>query len=809
MTTAYATPASFTDVFLAKIGVALPTTWDPAIPVLNHVIARIWAYSTATRGRRFLLLPLVIWAGLFCLALLFPAEAHAAITMQSPLVAAYGLRDSYGDDPANYMFSTNYGSVFDGGSNMVLAIMLQIESGIFVFVGTTAVWLICYALSFGFLPSLIRPMAVIIQDYARQILPGVASISGTIVALIVAINLMRGKTSQAMSQTVAALIVAMIAGAFAYSPITWAISDSGPIITGRDIAIAAAANTPSSGANTENTLKTLQGNLLTNYVRHPLQGWNLGAIVDDNPACQKAYSEATRSRNADGIKDGIARCGAANSADMKASADNPNTGQVVTGFGLLFATSVLLIYAIVTVVQVFLEFIRATASSAKMVWGMAVGRIPGGPQRSMVSATVEVFYSGFVMFGFVTITIVVGTFVTAVFRAQGNPMLSMMECLLIYVAAIIYIIKFARSRERASDAIASSILDAVGDPGPIESASNIASSRSTSHLPSLTSLAIGVGAGVGASYMGEALTRHYPTAGEALRRIAPFHNNPLLRNVTRGTQFAHQKQTTTQLGSLTQQMAEQRQQSAQTGQQLQDIRQHMGIADPPTGPAPAGMSWLGNGGDSGGGAGSSPTGQTSSTSTKPGAPGAALPPSALPDVPLSGVPASDPSTPVDSGINTPPPPSRNTPTLGTPMPADALRTPDSPSYSPRPEALYGTGQYPTSVDEHRQRFPHLCGAETTTKGKYCINSATSCPHHTGTSAGWSHSPSSPDAPWRRAGFELLPDPAVPGTLMFTRVDDGDESTQAPPSPFNKPTQAPPPPPLPGRHQRPTDPSENP
>lgn len=806
MTTAYATPASFTDVFLAKIGVALPTTWDPAIPVLNHVIARIWAYSTASRGRRFLLLPLVIWAGLFCLALLFPAEAHAAITMQSPLVAAYGLRDSYGDDPANYMFSTNYGSVFDGGSNMVLAIMLQIESGIFVFVGTTAVWLICYGLSFGFLPSLIRPMAVIIQDYARQILPGVASISGTIVALIVAINLMRGKTSQAMSQTVAALIVAMIAGAFAYSPITWAISDSGPIITGRDIAIAAAANTPSSGANTENTLKTLQGNLLTNYVRHPLQGWNLGAIVDDTPACQKAYSEATRSRNADGIKDGVAGCGAANSADMKASADNPNTGQVVTGFGLLFATSVLLIYAIVTVVQVFLEFIRATASSVKMVWGMAVGRIPGGPQRSMVSATVEVFYSGFVMFGFVTITIVVGTFVTAVFRAQGNPMLSMMECLLIYVAAIIYIIKFARSRERASDAIASSILDAVGDPGPIESASNIASSRSTSHLPSLTSLAIGVGAGVGASYMGEALTRHYPTAGEALRRIAPFHNNPLLRNVTRGTQFAHQKQTTTQLGSLTQQMAEQRQQSAQTGQQLNDIRQHMGIADPPTGPAPTGMSWLGTGGESGGGAGSSSSGQTSSTSPKSGtpksgAPGAALPSSALPDVPLSGAPASDPNAPGGSAINTLPPPSRNSPTLGTPMPADALGAPDSQPYSPKPETLYGTGQYPNSVEEHRQRFPHLCGAETTTKGKYCINSATSCPHHGPLSGS--------DGPGRRAGSTVGAGPVVPGTTMPSGFDYLDESTQAPPSPFNKPTQAPPPPQLPGRHQRPADPSENP
>lgn len=796
MTIAYATPASYTDVFLAKVGIALPTTWDPAIPVLNHVIARIWAYSTATRARRFLLLPLVIWAALFCLALLFPAEAHAAITMQSPLVAAYGLHDSYGDDPANYMFSTNYGSVFDGGSNMVLAIMLQIESGIYVFVGTTAVWLICYALSFGFLPTLIRPMAVIIQDYARQILPGVASISGTIVALIVSINLMRGKTTKAMSQTVGALIVAMIAGAFAYSPITWAISDSGPIITGRDIAIAAAANSSSSGVNTENTLKTLQGNLLTNFVRHPLQGWNLGAVVDDIPACQKAYSTATGARNADGIKDGIAGCGATNSAEMKASADNPNTGQVVTGFGLLFATSVLLIYAIVTVVQVFLEFIRATASSAKMLWGFAVGRIPGGPQRSLVGATVEVFYSGFVMFGFVTITMVVATFVTAVFKAQGNPMLSMMECLLIYVAAIIYIIKFARSRERASDAIASSILDAVGDPGPIDSASNIASSRSTSHLPSFASLAVGIGAGVGASYMGEALTRNYPTAGEALRRIAPFHSSPLLRNVTRGTQFAHQKQTTTQLGSLTQQLAEQRQQSAQTSEHLNDIRQHMGLADPPIGPAPTGMSWVGSGGDSGGGAGS----QTSAASSKSGTPGAPLPTNALPDVPLTDIPISDPNGPGASSINTPPPPSRNTLALGTPMPADAFGAPDSQPYSPRPESLYGTGQYPTSTEEHRQRFPHLCGAETRIPGRYCANSATSCPHHGGSSY-----PNSP----RGTGYDSMSAQGIPGASMPTWSEGPDTSTQAPPSPFTKPTQAPPPPPLPGRHQRPTDPPENP
>lgn len=53
------------------------------------------------------------------------------------------------------------------------------------------------------------------------------------------------------------------------------------------------------------------------------------------------------------------------------------------------------------------------------------------------------------------------------------------------------------------------------------------------------------------------------------------------------------------------------------------------------------------------------------------------------------------------------------------------------------ERLYGAERIPgptlphaASVAEHRQRFPHLCGAPTT-RGGYCINAADSCRHHAG------------------------------------------------------------------------------
>ncbi|SLH38900.1 hypothetical protein [Mycobacteroides abscessus] len=668
MSTAYAIPPSFTDVFLVKIGVSLPVTWDPAVPVLNHVAARILAYSTASRLRRFTVLPLVIWLALVALAIAFPAEAHATLGWRQPIIYAFGMADSYGVDPANYAYTTDYGSVFDGGSNLIMGTILEIEAALFVLIGATAVWLFTYAMSFGFLPDLIRPIATVIQDMARQIVPAVASIAGVIAALIIAVNLKKNPT-RAVSQIVAGVIVSMMAGALLYAPITWAISDKGPMIQGRDLAIAAGANSNASNASTTTTLKKLEGELLTNYVRRPLQAWNFGKVADDTPACAAAYNKGVNSANPDNIKDGIARCGSPDSSTMKAQADNPDAGQVVTGVGMLLGISVLFVYALVTTFLVILEFIRVVGSGVKTLWGSAVGRIPGGPQKSLFQAGVELVYSGVITFGFVTITILTGRIVVEVFRNQPSVFKAMIECLFLNAAAIVAIIKFARSREKNTAAITAGVLESLGDPAPVNSSVNITKEKSGSFLPAAATLAVGIGAGLGASFAGEALATRYPTASEALKRIAPYHNNRLIRGMTRGAYRAHEKQTDERIQNTKASVAD-------VNTKVDTLLKAHGLDQPPApeAKAPQGASWYAP-------TANDPAAATGTTSTPPSTRGAGAPTNTAP-LPPEAIDPIDPaanatSTQADSSA----PSTRTSPTrpFATPLPPEAFGAPAKPA----------------------------------------------------------------------------------------------------------------------------------
>ena len=546
MTRVFGLPASFTDAFLAKIGVCLPDTWDPVIPVSSHLAARVLSWATSTRKRRLGVLPLLIAAGLTGVGVVFPAEAQAAVGWRQPILFAFGMTDSYGIDPASYAFTTSYGSVFDGGSKLIMGTLLEVEGSLFVLIGASAIWMLKYALSFGFLPDLIRPIAVTIQDMARQIVPAVASLAAVVAAFVIAINVKRNP-SRAVSQLTAGFVVAALAAAVLSTPITWAISDHGPLVTGRDLAVAAAENSTASNTATDSALNTLQGDLLTHYVRRPLQAWNFGAIADDTPGCAAAWSKGVDSRDPDNIKDGIADCGAPNSAAMKNTADNPSAGQVVTGFGFLLGICVLFVYAITTTFLVLMEFMKVIGAGVKTLWGTAVGLIPGGPQRSLFAAIVSLLYSGIVLFGFVTVTVVTGRIVTNVFREQPNVILAMIECLFLNAAAVVTIIAFSRRREKNTAAITDGFAEALGDPAPRNSATTITKQRAGAFLPAAATVALTAGVGVGASMAGEALAQRYPRVGEALKRTTGLHNNTMLTAMSRGAYRAQDKNTETQL----------------------------------------------------------------------------------------------------------------------------------------------------------------------------------------------------------------------------------------------------------------------
>lgn len=513
--------------------------WDPTLPTLGQLFARGWALSNATRLRRFTMLPIYLQLCLCLVALVFPAEAHAAIGPQSPLLYVLGVTDSYGVPLSRYAISTDYGSVLDGGSQAVLATLLEAEAGLFVVIGGVAIWFLMYVISFGFLPDLVQPVASVVQDYAGQILPGVAAVAAIVAATFVAVNILRGNLPRAASQGAAAVLIALIGGALVYSPISWVISDSGPLAQGRDVAVSLGSNSVAGLDNTSDTLNRLEGTLATSFVRRPLQTWNFAGQPDSTPSCAAAWSEGVRSGDPDNIKDGIRACGASDSAAMKATADNPSPGQLGTGVLMLMFIGIFALFCAVLGFHIVLEFFRAVANAFKLLWGFAVGVIPGGPQASLVNTFVAMLFSGVAMFGYITMTIFIGEIVTVVFRQQGNGVVAMMSALILMMVAIRLVFAMSKSLKQSSANVASGVISSVG-AAPPPPTTNILQEKAGGFLRDSSVVAMGLGA----TLAGGALAARSPSASHALHVVAPFvrgGRSSMVRHLDRGADIYENK----------------------------------------------------------------------------------------------------------------------------------------------------------------------------------------------------------------------------------------------------------------------------
>ncbi|MGV0743527.1 hypothetical protein [Mycolicibacterium sp. XJ870] len=529
---------------------------DPTLPVMGQLAARIWMFANAGLLRRVTVLPLMVNVVLAVLSIAFPANAHAVPalweTSGSGVLGMLSVTDSYGVSLWKYRMSTDMGNPFNLGNTMFGG-QLRIIASVFVVIGGFAIWLLMYVLSFGFLRDLVLPVAEGLQTYAEQILPGIAVIAALVTAMVIALNIIRGDAPKAVGQGAAALMVAVLAGVIAYTPITWTISDDGPLVQGRDLAIAAVTNSSVSSGHAGDTLAELEAVLATNLVRRPLQAWNFGAVVDDTPSCAAAWSAGVNSGDADRIKDGVEDCGAPNSHAMKHSADNPEAGQIGAGFLLIVFVSIFLLYATITAFRIVAEFFRAVVSACKLLWGLAVGFIPGPAQRSVYTSAVELGYSAMAMFGYVAITVFVGEMFTIIFRQQGNIMVSTVSSVILMIVALGMLLKLGRNRRSTSASITDSILDGLSpDKAPGGGLGGAPSSIPERRaMPNMTtpdagaftnfaynlpppSFATGAAISYGLHVAGETVGRRAPGLGSGLQRITAFLPSGPGRSVEKG-----------------------------------------------------------------------------------------------------------------------------------------------------------------------------------------------------------------------------------------------------------------------------------
>ena len=131
-------------------------------------------------------------------------------------------------------------------------------------------------------------------------------------------------------------------------------------------------------------------------------------------------------------------------------------------FEMLMFIGIFALFCAVLGFHIVLEFFRAVANAFKLLWGFAVGVIPGGPQASLVNTFVAMLFSGVAMFGYITMTIFIGEIVTVVFRQQGNGVVAMMSALILMMVAIRLVFAMSKSLKKSSANVASGVISSVG-----------------------------------------------------------------------------------------------------------------------------------------------------------------------------------------------------------------------------------------------------------------------------------------------------------------------------------------------------------
>lgn len=510
---------------------------DPTLSWLGQALVGAWAWSTATRARRIFAAPLFLHVLVYTAAMMSPPVAQAFVQAGNvdPWLATLGVVDSYGVPLARYTFTTDFGTVLDGGTQLGLATLLQIEAACFISLGGWSIWVLKYAISFGFLETLVAPFITVVQDITSHAIPGIAAIAAVVAAFIVAINVMRGNTSRAASQTMAALLVVMVTGVLMHSPISWAISENGPLKTGRNVAISLATNSPASSPQAATYPEKWQGELATLFVRQPLQMWNLGAIADDTPACAQAWNAGVMSGDQDQIKDRIAGCGSPQSAAMKATVDNPNPGQLGTGLMLLLFILTFAVFCFSMAMHIIGEFFRAVANGARLLWDAAVGVIPGAAQSNLVNTSVALMFSAVAMFAYVTFTVLVGGVVGAVFARLGNGAAAMFTALIVMIFAVVGVSKVSRGLKQSSAQTTANLLSGIGAP-PAPERTHILKEKSSGFLRDLGNIGTGVAAGA----VGAAAVKRIPALAPAMQVAGTYL--PHRRNIRHAARGANKYQ---------------------------------------------------------------------------------------------------------------------------------------------------------------------------------------------------------------------------------------------------------------------------
>lgn len=202
--------------------------------------------------------------------------------------------------------------------NATAAWWLGMFAGTFMFIMAAALWFLRFALSTGWLVAVATfalPLYNAVNTMISKMMLGPIAI--TICVVVAGYHVLRGHPGRGWAMVGTAIVLTVLLATVFSNPIEDLYSEHGLLALGRgtglEIAQAAIGAPFASGASLDAKLDALMSHTVTAGVRHPLQIFNYGMVVDDVGGCRQAWSTAIMAAqgvDGSGPAHAMANCGA-------------------------------------------------------------------------------------------------------------------------------------------------------------------------------------------------------------------------------------------------------------------------------------------------------------------------------------------------------------------------------------------------------------------------------------------------------------------------------------------------------------------
>ena len=202
--------------------------------------------------------------------------------------------------------------------NATAAWWLGMFAGMFMFIMAAALWFLRFALSTGWLVAVATfalPLYNAVNTMISKMMLGPIAI--TICVVVAGYHMLRGHPGRGWAMVGTAIVLTVLLATVFSDPIEDLYSEHGLLAMGRgtglEIAQAAIGAPFASGASLDAKLDALMSHVVTSGVRHPLQVFNFGMVVDDVGGCRQAWSTAIMAAHGvdgSGPAHAMANCGA-------------------------------------------------------------------------------------------------------------------------------------------------------------------------------------------------------------------------------------------------------------------------------------------------------------------------------------------------------------------------------------------------------------------------------------------------------------------------------------------------------------------